>query len=329
MGGWIGSEYTISFVHTRFQEQSQRRGWITHDGGRWWGDYLMKKLFLLFALLCGMASAQVDIINSDIGPYHVLGRNLVPASSGVGGLLNNFIFTPLNPNQGVCLYLINDTSTPATGVGLTMSQTGDPGVSKFAGNTGKWIQINTQSLGSLTGTFSYYVQPSGAARIAISSGGSGATTMDLIAVETGSGSQCGPSSAYALHCPFSVTVAVASGATTLVIGGDGAGGRPARVGIHICSYHLSVAGATVAAAHNAFKAGSGATCGGATATIWQIDTGATEDQLMLSAAPGGQLFETNLAFSPSAQIGGPNLNLCYTDGGTTAGTKVNVTYNAF
>jgi len=155
----------------------------------------MKRLLFLLALLCGLASAQVDIRINSIGPYIDLARNVTWASTGVGTLTNNYILTPTIPDQGVCLYIRNNQAAVRS-FNVVFAITGDQTVNSYQGNTGQWQVVNsgvaTSQVAAST-TFNTFVKLTGAARVAIvvTSGG-GAGTASAFVVLTSSGG-CGVS----------------------------------------------------------------------------------------------------------------------------------------
>lgn len=161
----------------------------------------LNKFFLATLLLPVFAQAQVDInVFPGHQPYVQLGKNLVWGSVGVGGANNYFIFSPLNPDQRYCGFIINNNPTSAHSYTLSAWQTGDPNQSTFLNNiSGRWIQDTVQGNSGLVNalsTVSFYVHANAAARIAISLTASttqagNPDTLDFFAVQTTSES-CGP-----------------------------------------------------------------------------------------------------------------------------------------
>lgn len=162
-----------------------------------------KKFFLatLVFLLPVFAQAQIDInIFPGHQPYVQLGKNLVWGNTGVGGANNYFIFSPLNPDQRYCGFIVNNNPTTAHSYTLSAWQTGDPNQSTFINNvSGRWIQDTVQgNTGTVAAgaTTTFYVHANAGARFAISL--TGATTqagvpdtLDFFVVQT-TGESCGP-----------------------------------------------------------------------------------------------------------------------------------------
>jgi hypothetical protein len=155
--------------------------------------------FILLLLVSVTLFAQVDIRLRDRSPYLVLGRNLAWGQSGYGGIENNYMFTPLNPDQGICVFVTNNNPTSSHTLTIESWQTGDPGVTSYTGNTGRFVQDTVQGTYSPVpagSTLSAYVHTSAGAVVTLKVWGTSAQsgspdTADLYLVQTSSGS-CGP-----------------------------------------------------------------------------------------------------------------------------------------
>jgi hypothetical protein len=155
--------------------------------------------FILLSLVSAGLFAQVDIRLRDRSPYLVLGRNLAWGQSGYGGIENNYMFTPLNPDQGICVFVTNNNPTSSHALTIESWQTGDPGVTSYTGNTGRFVQDTVQGTYSPVpagSTLSAYVHTSAGAVVTLKVRGTSAQsgspdTADLYLVQTSSGS-CGP-----------------------------------------------------------------------------------------------------------------------------------------
>lgn len=107
----------------------------------------MRKIFaLIFALAAASAFCQVPdqlIQGAGASPYTTIARNVNWGATGGGNIQNNFIFQPLDPNQGFCLFIRNNNPTNAHNVTVQVSQTGDPSLLAFANVTGQWFTVPT------------------------------------------------------------------------------------------------------------------------------------------------------------------------------------------
>src|SRR5882724_111869 len=121
----------------------------------------MKKLLLFLAALCATAWGQVDIPITQNGPYKTIAQSWTWAGVGVGGVNNNYTFTPLSTNEGLCLYVGNENATQHT-YAVQFFATGNPAISAFTGNTGNWTLIGpsngTVTLNAASATKAYFVQ---------------------------------------------------------------------------------------------------------------------------------------------------------------------------
>lgn len=110
------------------------------------------KIFRLLGaaiLLCAsLALGQTDnyISSGNVSPYLTLGRGLIWGSQGLGTVGQNFIFNPLDPNQGFCVFIFNNNPSSAHSFTLTVAQTGDPAVRSYQGNTQRWTNVPTTTV---------------------------------------------------------------------------------------------------------------------------------------------------------------------------------------
>jgi hypothetical protein len=104
-------------------------------------------LVLLALLVCSSpARAQQDIpVVSGTSPYVVIGRGINWGGSGPGNLGNNFIFSVTDPNEGFCLFILNNNPTSNHSFTVTVAQTGDPSLTHYQGNTGQWFTVPTST----------------------------------------------------------------------------------------------------------------------------------------------------------------------------------------
>lgn len=112
----------------------------------WLLDHLKLPLFALAILLCAPStSAQTDnfIASGSVSPYLTLGRSLVWGGTGLGTVGQNFIFNPLDPNQGFCVFIFNNNPSSAHSFTITVGQTGDPIIKTYANNTAHWSNVPT------------------------------------------------------------------------------------------------------------------------------------------------------------------------------------------
>lgn len=160
----------------------------------------MKRLALLPCLALS-SLAQVDIRLNSRSPYVDVGRGLVWGTSGRGGIQNNFLFTPINPDQGICVFVANNNPTNSHAITLQVFQTGDSQQSSYTGTTGRFVQdtlsnsITSVAAASMVST---YVHTNAAATAVISISGTSSAagtpdTADVFLVQT-SHTSCGPDS---------------------------------------------------------------------------------------------------------------------------------------
>jgi hypothetical protein len=160
-----------------------------------------------------IARAQQDITitgGSGANPFIIIGRSISWAGSGPGNLNNNFIFSPVDPNQGFCLFISNNNPTNSHTVSVTVSQTGDPSLQQFIGFAQKWNTVPTITSFPVTvaasGIQGINYKTTASANIRV--GFTGATaqagtpdTADVFAVQTNQ-SACGSLSTQAVQGPF-------------------------------------------------------------------------------------------------------------------------------
>ena len=278
----------------------------------------MKRFFSLVttvALLSLLSFADINVRAS--GPYIDLARGANWSGSGVGGFNNTYIFSPQSAEQGVCVYVYNNDAVNGYTPNFIVFQTGDQSVNTYTGNTSKWIQLLATGTLSIpaSGSVQFFFKTTGAASVAIQSGGGAVNTgtVDLLAVQTQQG--CGQRVNTPASCTNTKSVSVATATTGVILANTGS-----PTSIHVCSYQLLIGGpaAAVTTSTGAFKQGTGAACGTGTVTIFSFPNGNGTAQQFTMPAGYGEIFEV-----------GPSINLCYTDGGTTNGTMVNITYSLY
>lgn len=196
---------------------------------------MLKRLVTL--LLCALVAAPLplpatDVLVPAVSRYVVLGRGLLWAGSGFGGFNNNFIFTPQDPDQGLCLFVVNNDSGSHSFT-FAVSQTGDPNAASPAAAPSRWSAVKTFGTptpvaGNSTGSF--YARTQAAARVAVQlASGTGAGTADLFAVQTTSVQGCS-SALLAVQGQVANGAALSTaGVNPLVIGGQ-VPGSPSTAG---------------------------------------------------------------------------------------------------
>lgn len=162
-------------------------------------------------LLAGLAFGQQDIQLQGKAPYRDVGRGLVWGSSGAGstvGINNNFIFTPQNPDEGICVFVANNNPTSAHSLTVSVHQTGDAQARNYTGNTGRFVAdtvINPVSTIAASSMGVSYVHTNAGAYVVLSISGTttqtgSPDTADVFIVETQHLS-CGPSSPFTPQIP--------------------------------------------------------------------------------------------------------------------------------
>jgi hypothetical protein len=282
----------------------------------------LKRLLLLLALLCGVASAQQDISINLIGPYADFTRGAVWGASGAGNIQNAYIFPPLTPQSLTCVYIANNNPTSAHPFTLQFLYTGDPTLSRYytAGTTGQghWKIVSTIADTVLAnGINNYSFSSPGAARGAVLITGTSTQTgspdtADIYIVQTTT--SCGQaainvSAGTPINCNQSATATVATGTTALLVAAP-----PIGQFIRVCAYAVSgnVGGS---AAPVQFANGTAGTCATAGTTLWLLDM--TTGGFDYDQGSGiGQLFQTTVVQQP----------LCFTNTGTTFNSFVSISY---
>lgn len=286
----------------------------------------MRKLFLLLAIcLLGVApvAAQNVVFINTVGPFKTLGI-------GVNWTPLNTVFMYTPSKAGACLYVTpNPVVATAHSAVLAVWQSGDPtqGLASIGGDfstiqtNGKWAPVLTGTVNvpsNAANPSSYWINTSGAAIIGIVlNGGVGAGTFDLFLSEGDQGCSGGSNNTryggrYPYYCDGSASAVVATGTTVKLLSNDNA-----AYAIHVCTFNVTISGAAVARTTSTMIYGTGATCGTGTVTAARYANGATDFSLAVNGA-GGELYGNATANGKS---------LCYTDGGTTAGSTVNITYS--
>jgi len=190
----------------------------------------MKRLLVLLTVLNFITFAQQDIQISTRGPYQVLTRSAAWGVKGQGGIENAYLLQPLNPSQGICIFVSNLNPTSTHSLNLSVYQTGDPNVDRYYGNTGRWVQDTVQGFSGTVAaksTTTAYVHTSAAARIAVTISGTSTQTgspdkADVYLVQTDHTS-CGPVGTGAQYIQGSQAVGSSVDQTNpvLVAGSDG------------------------------------------------------------------------------------------------------------
>lgn len=194
---------------------------------------MRKKLFAIVAALAlALPLWGNDILVPASSRYVVLGRGLAWSGTGFGAMGNNFIFAPQDPDQGICVFIVNNDTNLHTWT-LTTKQTGDPTASGPTSQPSRWSTINNfGNPGTVAGSTQaqFFVRSQAAARVSIgfSSIGGATGTADLFAVQTASPLGC---SSAALAVQGAEGVGATPTANPLVIGGINSGGTIARYGI--------------------------------------------------------------------------------------------------
>jgi hypothetical protein len=297
----------------------------------------MRRLFLLLlillsAIIC-MATPVVIPITT-IGPYLTLVSNQPWTSSGNPGFNNIFTFTPISPNIGVCINVNNLNFSGTNDAQIDVFQTNDPSsIPNDPDYSTKWVHTNffyvnsTNTIPPGNGPGSsrqlqYLFQAGGAARIAVRfASGSGTGNVGVTISQSQYG--CGIRYTVPVYCRYSTSVVIPTGTTVKVVSNDGSG-----FAVHVCSFDVTIAGATIAAASNTFTLGTGATCGSGVNIVEQFANGTTPFLLVREGA-GNEFWAAPFINSESAFQVAAGQSLCYTDGGTTAGTDLNITWDIF
>lgn len=110
-----------------------------------------------------------------------------------------YIFTPLNPDQSMCLWISNNNPTNSHTFTLNVFQTGDRRVNDFTNNQGRWTSdtvVGSPSPVAALSSSSVFVHSNAAVKVAVQITGAASAagspdTMDMYLVQTNATS-CGP-----------------------------------------------------------------------------------------------------------------------------------------
>jgi hypothetical protein len=191
-----------------------------------------------------LARAQQDIqVIGGTNPYIQIGRGLSWGGIGIGNLNNNFIFHPIDPNEGFCLFLGNNNPSSAHSVTVAVSQSGDPSLNQFNGVQGQWFNVPTVTAFPTSVPANTVVginyKTTASATIAVSF--SGATTqagspdtVNVFAVQTNQ-SSCGNLPVNSVQGPFqqNSTVTLTSQFPLLIGGLTAPGSTSTAQGMHL------------------------------------------------------------------------------------------------
>jgi hypothetical protein len=179
--------------------------------------------------LCSVAWGQQDVFITGTNAYTVLGRG-IPWGNGAAAVNNNFVFSPLNPNTQVCLYVTNNNPTNSHSFTVNLLQAGDPQVKTFANAGSKWKSSGTVQAMPVTvtaaQTVGIYFNVTAAAVLTAQFTGSATQagspdTADIFAVQTTAGG-CGIANGtpVTVSGPFNQGVTLTSGQKNpVLIGG--------------------------------------------------------------------------------------------------------------
>lgn len=156
---------------------------------------IFRTLILVLVALCSVAWGQSDVFITGTNYYTILARG---AAWGAG-VNNNFIFSAVNPNTQVCLYVTNNNPSSSHSFTLALWQAGDPAVKTFQNVPSKWGASATTQTFPVTvnpsTTVGLYFNVTAAAQLTAQFTGSSAQagspdTADIFAVQTTAGA-CG------------------------------------------------------------------------------------------------------------------------------------------
>jgi hypothetical protein len=177
-------------------------------------------VLLVASFFPSLVAAQQDIrITSGTNPYLLLGRNLRWGATGSGAIENNYIFTPISPNEGFCLFVQNNNPTFDRGVTVAVYQAGDPGAKNYIGFPQKWDNVPTTTpmplvvLHNSTSSVAYKATASAGITVVLSgtNGGGGSTdTADVYVVQTEQ-SSCGSVAVGAVSGVYKQNVGLGTG----------------------------------------------------------------------------------------------------------------------
>lgn len=290
----------------------------------------MKKFLRCLApllLLCGLSFGQTDIKITQTGPYIDLIRNLPWTGGGVGQFNNAYIFTPLNPDESVCVYVQNNNPTSAHSFGLNVFETGDQSNTSYytAAVPGSgWVLIGSVTTPTFTVSagqqMTFLFRASGAAKIVILT--SGATTQagspdTAIVTVVQTTQSCGQAIYQPFTCNLTANGIALTGTTVTLVQ---LAGVLTQYGVHVCSYAISGAAGTAAVNLDFFPGDTATTCNFAGA-YWTIKAAVGIPNYALSSS-NGQLFGASNYFANIGQ----GKAMCFRDTGTVTGTQVAITY---
>jgi len=167
-------------------------------------------LFLFVALAASYAQQDIFVAGAGSSPYTTIATNANWSGTGPGTVSNNFIFQPVDPNEGFCLFVTNNNPTNAHNFSVSVSQTGDPSLRQFTGKTGQWFSVPTNlafpvSVAANSTSGINYKTTASAGIVVTITGNSGAAgspdTANIFAVQT-TASACGSLPTNAVQGPF-------------------------------------------------------------------------------------------------------------------------------
>jgi hypothetical protein len=207
--------------------------------------WLLAWAVLLSAFVGRMAgqNPQDILITGGTNPYIIIGRGIAWGGSGFGNTNNNYIFHPVTPDEGFCLFLSNNNPSNSHTITVAVSQTGDPAVNSFIGLQQKWNSVPTTSAFPVTvpilGIVGINYKTTASAGIAVQLSGStvqagSPDTVDIFAVQT-TASSCGALSSNAVQGPYQQGAALTlSQQFPVLVGGLYApGSTTSAQGLHI------------------------------------------------------------------------------------------------
>lgn len=169
-------------------------------------------------VLLSACALPADVLIRQRGPYLTFGTDLMPGSS----LNDVWVFSPMDPHQGLCLFMTNRHPSSQTTLTLNVYQSGDSNALRYTGNEYRFRQDSIQGTMSPIAprsTNTVFVQTSAAARVAVQvTGSSGGGPVDFYAVQTNAGT-CGPVSGGTTYVQGSQSVGTSATSNPVVIGG--------------------------------------------------------------------------------------------------------------
>ncbi len=251
----------------------------------------MRRIFraLVLVALAVPAFAQSDIFITGTNAYTILGRGLAWGT----GVNNNFIFTPLNPNTQVCVYVTNNNPTNSHSFTLALYQAGDPQVKTFQNLPAKWAASGSVQSFPITvnaaSTVGVFFNVTAAAQLTAkftgtSSAGGSPDTADIFAVQTTAGA-CGLTSGV----PVSVVGAIVQGTTQPatqqfpipIAGYQNPGQNSALLGFHVGHNNgFILDGGNPSLIGNGFKVNFANFSG-----VWSTKGGGSDQEAILNVIP--------------------------------------------